>query len=112
MIAACPMCGRTNIQQGTNEKHAYYLCKTHGWFSKNEIKESLLENIVDKYSDGILSRLDGIAIDYPDWRFSIRTSNTEPLIRLNVEGKTEDIVTENLDNLKNIILESGATLKE
>jgi len=47
MIAACPMCGRTNIQQGTNEKHAYYLCKTHGWFSKNEIKESLLENIVE-----------------------------------------------------------------
>jgi len=80
--------------------------------SEDTDAQVLLENIVDKYSDGILSRLDGIAIDYPDWRFSIRTSNTEPLIRLNVEGKTEDIVTENLNNLKNIILESGATLKE
>ena len=72
----------------------------------------LLETIIDKYSDGALSRLDGIAIDYPDWRFSIRTSNTEPLLRLNVEGKNEDVVSENLNNLKNTILESGATLKE
>ncbi len=80
--------------------------------SKDTDAGQLLENVIDKYSDGVLSRLDGIAIDYPDWRFSIRTSNTEPLLRLNVEGKTNDIVSEKLANLKNTIIETGATLKE
>ena len=80
--------------------------------SEDTDPHDLLEQIVDKYSDGELSRLDGIAVDYPDWRFSIRTSNTEPLLRLNVEGKTDNIVSENLEKLKNTIFESGATLKE
>lgn len=46
-----------------------------------EIMEKLKEN----YSDGQFSDLDGIAIAYPDWRFSLRSSNTEPLLRLNIE---------------------------
>ncbi len=50
VIPACPLCGRTNLQREANEKHFFYLCKTHGWFSKNEIKASMLENIVEDSS--------------------------------------------------------------
>lgn len=46
----------------------------------------IMEAVKVKYTDGELSTLDGIAITYPDWRVSIRTSNTEPLLRLNVES--------------------------
>lgn len=49
----------------------------------------IIEVLKGEFSDGELNELDGIAVDYPNWRFSVRTSNTEPLLRLNVE---EDIV--------------------
>ncbi|MFH2711305.1 phosphomannomutase CpsG, partial [Klebsiella aerogenes] len=33
---------------------------------------------------------DGISIEYPEWRFNLRTSNTEPVVRLNVESRADD----------------------
>lgn len=45
----------------------------------------IMEKLKEHYSDGQFSDLDGIAINYPDWRFSLRSSNTEPLLRLNIE---------------------------
>ncbi|EIZ1087186.1 phosphomannomutase CpsG, partial [Klebsiella oxytoca] len=33
---------------------------------------------------------DGISIEYPEWRFNLRSSNTEPVVRLNVESKADD----------------------
>lgn len=50
----------------------------------------IIAAIKEKYSDGELEDMDGIAITYPTWRFSVRTSNTEPLLRLNVESYTKD----------------------
>lgn len=46
----------------------------------------ILDALKDKYKDGGLETMDGVAISFPDWRFSVRTSNTEPLLRLNVEA--------------------------
>jgi phosphomannomutase len=45
-----------------------------------------LEEIAERYSDGETTRLDGVSIDYPDWHFNVRPSNTEPLLRLNLES--------------------------
>ena len=45
-----------------------------------------LEEISKKYSDGQQSRLDGLSVEYPDWHFNVRPSNTEPLLRLNLEA--------------------------
>lgn len=71
-----------------------------------------LKEIIAQYKDGELSTLDGIAIDYTDWRFSIRTSNTEPLLRLNVEGISDEIVKNKVEELSKKILSAGATHKE
>jgi phosphomannomutase len=49
-------------------------------------QEAKMEEIAERYSDGELTRLDGISIDYPDWHFNVRPSNTEPLLRLNLES--------------------------
>ncbi len=49
-------------------------------------QEAKMEEISTRYSDGKLTRLDGISIDYPDWHFNVRPSNTEPLLRLNLES--------------------------
>jgi phosphomannomutase len=45
-----------------------------------------LEELVAKYSDGRQSRLDGLSVDYDDWHFNVRPSNTEPLVRLCLES--------------------------
>ncbi|MGA8746310.1 MAG: phosphomannomutase/phosphoglucomutase [Solirubrobacterales bacterium] len=45
-----------------------------------------MEEIAERYRDGKITRLDGISIDYPQWHFNLRPSNTEPLLRLNLES--------------------------
>ncbi len=73
--------------------------------------KDLLEEIIKEYEDGELSRLDGIALSYPDWRLSIRSSNTEPLLRLNVEAKSEELMKQKFKELTDRILKSGAKEK-
>jgi len=46
-----------------------------------------IAEIKAKYSDGKMDELDGISVEYDTWRFNVRMSNTEPLLRLNVESK-------------------------
>jgi phosphomannomutase len=45
-----------------------------------------LKEIEARYSDGEITRLDGVSVDYPEWHFNVRPSNTEPLLRLNLES--------------------------
>jgi phosphomannomutase len=45
-----------------------------------------MAQIAARYSDGKITRLDGVSVDYPDWHFNVRPSNTEPLLRLNLES--------------------------
>jgi phosphomannomutase len=49
-------------------------------------QQAKMEEIAERYSDGKITRLDGISVDYPDWHFNVRPSNTEPLLRLNLES--------------------------
>jgi phosphomannomutase len=50
--------------------------------------EAKMEEIAARFSDARQERLDGISIDYPDWHFNVRSSNTEPLLRLCLESLT------------------------
>ena len=67
--------------------------------------------IAEKYKDGTVSELDGLAVDYADWRFNIRSSNTEPLLRLNVEADNEQLMQQHFETLTQLIIESGASIK-
>ena len=49
-------------------------------------QEAKMRELADAYSDGEVSWLDGVSVDYPDWHFNVRPSNTEPLLRLNLES--------------------------
>ena len=49
-------------------------------------QEAKMQEIADRYSDGEISWLDGVSVDYRDWHFNVRPSNTEPLLRLNLES--------------------------
>jgi phosphomannomutase len=48
--------------------------------------DAKIEEIAERYSDAEQKRLDGISIDYDDWHFNVRPSNTEPLLRLCLES--------------------------
>lgn len=56
-----------------------------------------------RYPDAKISKLDGISIEYPDWHFNVRASNTEPLLRLNLEGTTSDLMERKRDEVLSII---------
>ena len=45
-----------------------------------------MNEIEERYSDGQVDWLDGVSVDYDDWHFNVRPSNTEPLLRLNLES--------------------------
>ena len=52
--------------------------------------EEILRKVQADYPGGTLTDIDGIRIDFPDWWFNLRVSNTEPLLRLVVEAATEE----------------------
>jgi phosphomannomutase len=45
-----------------------------------------IDEVRSRFSDGEITELDGLSVDYPDWHFNLRPSNTEPLLRLNLES--------------------------
>ncbi|HEX5780353.1 MAG TPA: phosphomannomutase/phosphoglucomutase [Solirubrobacteraceae bacterium] len=49
-------------------------------------QQAKMDEIERAYGDGEITKLDGISIDYDDWHFNVRPSNTEPLLRLNLES--------------------------
>jgi phosphomannomutase len=49
-------------------------------------QEAKMAEIEERWSDGQISHLDGVSVDYDDWHFNVRPSNTEPLLRLNLES--------------------------
>ena len=63
----------------------------------------VLQRIREKYSDGHLFELDGISVEYSDWWFNVRASNTEPLLRLIVEARTREHMEQKRDELLALI---------
>jgi phosphomannomutase len=49
-------------------------------------QQAKMKEIEERWSDGDISHLDGVSVDYDDWHFNVRPSNTEPLLRLNLES--------------------------
>jgi len=66
--------------------------------SMNEVPAKL-EQIAAKYADGRQYKLDGLSVEYPDWHFNVRPSNTEPLLRLNLEATTPELMAKKRDEV-------------
>jgi phosphomannomutase len=67
--------------------------------------KAVIEKIEETYGkDGEVTKVDGLSIEYPNWRFNLRMSNTEPVIRLNVEARQDKkLLKEKTDELLAII---------
>jgi phosphomannomutase len=55
------------------------------------------------YADGRISKMDGISVEYPDWHFNVRPSNTEPMLRLNLEATTREEMERRRDEVLRVI---------
>jgi phosphomannomutase len=84
----------------------------HKYFISGEINTKLksmdevpakLNSIAAKYADGHQYELDGLSVEYPDWHFNVRPSNTEPLIRLNLEATTRGLMEKTRDEVLTLI---------
>lgn len=67
--------------------------------SEVEDKEAKLKEIEEIYHDGKISYIDGILVEYEDWWFNLRPSNTESLLRLNLEANTKEKMEKYRDRL-------------
>jgi phosphomannomutase len=66
-----------------------------------------IEEIAAAYADGLKDRTDGLTVEFEDWWFNVRPSNTEPLLRLNVEAKTKERLEEKTSGLLELIRREG-----
>lgn len=69
--------------------------------------EAKLDALAARYADGRVYRMDGVSVEYPDWHFNVRPSNTEPLLRLNLEAVTPELMALKRDEVVAFI-RSGA----
>lgn len=90
-------------------KISEYLKQYQRYFHSGEInsvvesKEKVFEALKEKYSDAEINELDGVTIEYENFWFNVRGSNTEPKIRLNLEATTQEIMEKKRDEVLNII---------
>ena len=65
--------------------------------------KAILAEIKSRYSDGNIFELDGVSVEFPDWWCNVRSSNTEPLLRLIVEADTPELMESKKQELLAII---------
>jgi len=66
---------------------------------KVDDKEGMIRHLEEVFTDGRIDHLDGITVQYDDWWFNVRPSNTEPYLRLVLEGRTRELMDEKRDLL-------------
>lgn len=65
--------------------------------------QEILAQLRERYSDGKVMELDGVSVEYSDWWFNVRSSNTEPLVRLNLEARSAELMESKRDELLELI---------
>jgi phosphomannomutase len=84
------------------------------YFASGEInsvvadQSASVERLAGAYPDGRQDRTDGLTVEFEDWWFNCRASNTEPLLRLNLEAKTVELMNEKRDEVLAIIRDGGS----
>jgi phosphomannomutase len=71
-------------------------------------KEGAIRRIAEAHKDGREDWLDGLTVEYDEWWFNVRASNTEPLLRLNVEARTPELLHEKITELLALIRDARA----
>ncbi len=82
---------------------------TSKYFTPGEInfethkKDEIIAFFEEKFKDGKIEHIDGVSVEYPNWRLNLRKSNTEPLLRLNLEAKSKKLMEQKKEELVSLI---------
>ncbi len=68
-----------------------------------DVVQAKLAELSKRYADGTVTHLDGVSVEYPTWHFNVRPSNTEPLLRLNLEAATAKEMEARRDEVLHLI---------
>ena len=100
-----------SILSSSRSSFSELLAPLRRYFATGEInyevedKEQAMNRLAEAFKDGRVSRLDGITVEYDDWWFNVRPSNTEPALRLNLEANTEELMEEGKRRVEAVIME-------
>jgi len=98
-----------NVMARTDKKLSEIVAEVERYHHSGEINTtvddpaSLIASLKERYGDGETSELDGLKVIYPEWWFSVRASNTEPVVRLNLEATSHELMQEKRDELVALI---------
>jgi phosphomannomutase len=98
-----------NIVAGSGKPLSELVTPLRRYHASGEINSTVkdppavLAAIRAKYKDGRIIELDGVTVEYADWWFNVRCSNTEPLVRLNLEAKTREVMEARREELLRLI---------
>ncbi len=98
-----------NILSRTDKPVSELIAPLRKYYASGEInfkvedKDAMIKELKVKYGDGEIDDLDGLTVQFKDWWFNVRPSNTEPFLRLNIEAKSEDLLSKQLGSLKELL---------
>ena len=72
-------------------------------------QDASIEEVAAAFAAGRADRTDGLTVEFEDWWFNVRPSNTEPLLRLNVEARTEELLKAKTEEVLEIIRDEGGS---
>jgi len=90
-------------------KLSEFIKENENWHRANEVnleiedKAGALNKIKKHYQENILDEIDGITVEFEDWWFNVRPSNTEPLLRVTIECRNEANIKERVEEVLNVI---------
>ena len=94
--------GQTMSQMLSRLESRYFLSGEIN--SRVDDPEAKIEEIAARYGDGRVERVDGVSVSFSDWHFNVRASNTEPLLRLNLEALSRQRMEQQRDEVLAVIL--------
>lgn len=89
-----------------NFRKRYFIIEETNFKVKNgQQSKEILAVLENKYKEqgGKILKIDGLSVQFPDWWFNLRVSETEPLIRINLEAKTKELMEGKIGELTNLI---------
>ena len=107
IVALTAMQALTNSGKKLSElvdEYRHYSMIPEQNFETTKPKEQIFDALAITFPDGKSDTLDGLTIEYPEYWFNLRASNTEPVMRLNAEANTEEALTELVKKVTSIIV--------
>ena len=74
-------------------------------------RDAIIAVLEAAYVDAKTDRLDGLTVEFDSWWFNLRSSNTEPVIRLNIEADSESLLNQKKDEVLGLILGADPSMR-